>query len=137
MQIAKAVRAQSHSTGGLAFEIRRTGLRRGQTLDDHHLVRLGILEPNELDVMLLGHYVRYLHINVVPRYGHLGQMLGRIAVAIWLVNFLGDLTLFRARLCAYMCGIIDIRDLDDMHLRQSTGSTENTAITSREPQLTI
>ena len=102
MQIAEAVRAQRHSTGGLALEIRRTGLRRGQTLDDHHLVRLGILEPNELDVMLLGHDVRYLHIDVISSYGHLGQMLGRIAVAIRLINFLGDLALSQVRLCACM-----------------------------------
>lgn len=98
MQIAEAVRAQRHSTGSLALEIRRTGLRRGQTLDDHHLVCLGILEPNELDVVLLGHYVRYLHIDVVSRYGHLGQMLGRIAVAVRLIYFLGDLALSQARL---------------------------------------
>ena len=104
MQITEAVRAQRHSTGGLALEIRRTRLCRRQTLDDHHLIRLGILEPNELDVVLLGHDVRYLHIDVVSRYGHLGQMLGRIAVAVRLIYFLGDLALSRARLFAYMCG---------------------------------
>ena len=100
MQIAEAIRAQRHSTGSLALESRRAGIRRGQTLDDHNLVRLGILEPNELDVVLFGHYMRYLHADVVSRYGHLGQMLGRIAVAVRLIDFLVELTLLRARLCA-------------------------------------
>lgn len=100
VQIAEAIRAQRHPTGSLALESWRAGIRRGQALDHHNLVRLGILEPYELDVVLLGHYVRYLDADVVARYGHLGQMLGRVAVAIWLIDFLVELTLSRARLCA-------------------------------------
>ena len=118
MQIAKAVRAQSHSTGGLAFEIRRTGLRRGQTLDDHNLVRLGILEPNELDVVLFGHYMRYLHADIVSSYGDLGQMLGRISVAVWLIDFLVELALLRGEIvCTYMWNSRNIRVFD--HMRAS------------------
>ena len=100
VQIAEAVWTQRHSTGSLALEICRAGIRRGQTLDHHHLVRLGILEPNKLDVVLFGHYMWYLHANIVSRYGHLGQMFRWIAVAVWLIDFLVELALVRARLCA-------------------------------------
>ena len=108
MQIAEAVRAQRHSTGSLALESRRARIRRGQTLDHHHLVRLGILEPYELDVVLLGHDVRYLHADVVSRYSDLGQMFGRISVAVRLVDFLVELALLRARMCAYTYGIVEL-----------------------------
>ena len=36
--------------------------------------------------MLLGHDVRNFYADIVARYGNLGQMLGRIAVAVWLVD---------------------------------------------------
>ena len=52
MQIAEAVRAQLDATGGFALESRRTGIGRRQTLDNHHLVRLGILEPAALHSIL-------------------------------------------------------------------------------------
>ena len=94
VQIAEAVRTQLDSAGGLALERRRAGIRRGQALDDHHLVRLGVLEPDELDVVLLGHDVRYLDANVVPGYSHLGQMLGRVAVDIRFIDWL-EVTLSR------------------------------------------
>ena len=45
MQIAEAVRAQLDATGGFALESRRAGIGRRQTLDNYHLVRLGILKP--------------------------------------------------------------------------------------------
>ena len=102
MQIAEAVRTQLDSAGGLALERRRAGIRRGQALDDHHLVRLGVLEPDELDVVLLGHNVRYLDANVVSGYGHLGQMLGRITIDIRLINWL-EVALSRPNLLTYAC----------------------------------
>ena len=118
VQIAEAVWTQRHSTGGLALEIRRAGIRRGQTLDHHHLVRLGILEPNKLDVVLLGHYMRYLHADIVSSYGDLGQMLGRISVAVWLIDFLVELALLRGEIvCTYIWNSRNIRVFD--HMRAS------------------
>ena len=41
---------------------------------------------HELDVVLLGHDVRNFYADIVARYGNLGQMLGRIAVAVRFVD---------------------------------------------------
>ena len=88
MQVAEETWPQLDSTGHCYLQCRGAGFSRRHPLNNHNLICLDIFQPDELNVMLLSHYVGHRYSNVIPGDCHLRQMLGRIAVSVRFVDLL-------------------------------------------------